>query len=133
MRYAKHFSKDLYSARHRDFDGIAMVDIDSVEVCKNKGCWKPLAIVETVYDTGNYVKYTTVSEYIARELNIPCFLVFYKKGLGKSLFLKIRQIYPFKRRLRAVSERVWVEYLRKLQREHQVVCNVARDRLFYGK
>tara|TARA_X000001382_G_scaffold71292_1_gene49663 strand:- start:627 stop:1010 length:384 start_codon:yes stop_codon:yes gene_type:complete len=126
MRYAKHFSKDLYSARHRDFDGIAMVDIDSVEICKNWGCWKPLAIVETVYDTGNYVKYTTVSEYIARELNIPCFLVFYKKGLGQGLFYKIKQIYPFKRRLRPVSERVWITYLRKLQAEHQVVCKHGR-------
>ena len=122
MRYAKHFHKDLYSKRHRDFDGIAFVDIDSIEVCLNKGCWKPLACVETVYDTGNYFKYTTVTEHVANGLNIPAFLVFYQKGLGSSLFYKIRQIAPFKSRLRTVSEYVWVSYLRKLQRQHQPYC-----------
>jgi hypothetical protein len=122
MRYAKHFHKDLYSKRHRDFDGIAMVDIDSVEICKNFYCWSPLALVETVYDTGNYVKYTSVTEQIANGLNIPAFLVFYQKGLGSSLFYKIRQIAPFKSRLRSVSEYVWVSYLRKLQRQHQPYC-----------
>jgi hypothetical protein len=122
MRYAKHFHKDLYSKRHRDFDGIAMVDIDSVEICKNFYCWSPLALVETVYDTGNYVKYTSVTEQIANGLNIPAFLVFYQKGLGSSLFYKIRQIAPFKSRLRSVSEYVWVSYLRKLQRQHQPHC-----------
>ena len=122
MRYAKHFHKDLYSKRHRDFDGIAMIDLDSVEVCLNKGCWKPLACVETVYDTGNYVKYTTVTEHVANGLNIPAFLVFYQKGLGSSLFYKIRQVAPFKSRLRSVSEYVWISYLRKLQRQHQPYC-----------
>jgi len=126
MRYAKHFSKDLYSARHRDFDGIAMVDVDSVECCRNYGCYQPLAIIETVYDTGNYKKYTNVVEHIAKGLNLPCFLVFYKKGLGRGLFYKIRQIYPFKSRLRGVSERVWVTYLRKIQWEHQQICKYAK-------
>jgi len=40
MRHAKYFDKDLYSTFHRKYDGIAMIDIDAVEVCKNKGCWK---------------------------------------------------------------------------------------------
>jgi len=125
-RQVKYFSKDLYSARHRDFDGIAMVDIDSVEICRNWGCWKPLAIIETVYDTGNYVKYTSVTEQIANELNLPAFLVFYKKGLGQGLFYKIRQLNRLsersKPRLKQVSEAVWVEYLRKLQRQHRKFC-----------
>jgi len=45
-RYAKYFDKDLYSKWHRKYDGIAMCDVDSVEICGNKGCWKPLAIIE---------------------------------------------------------------------------------------
>ena len=60
MRYAKHFDKDLYSKWHRLWDGIAMCDVDSVEICRNKGCWQPLALIEHVYDTGNYKKYTNV-------------------------------------------------------------------------
>jgi hypothetical protein len=47
MRHAKYFDKDLYSKWHRLHDGIAMCDVDSVEICMNKGCWKPLAIIET--------------------------------------------------------------------------------------
>jgi hypothetical protein len=46
MRHAKYFDKDLYSKWHRLHDGIAMCDVDSVEICMNKGCWKPLAIIE---------------------------------------------------------------------------------------
>lgn len=122
-REVKFFSRDLYSLRHRDHDGIASCDIDSVEICKNYPCYSPLAIIETVYDTGyNYNKMTYVVENIANGLNIPAFLVFYQKGLGNSLFYKIRQIAPFKSRLRSVSEYVWVSYLRKLQRQHQPYC-----------
>jgi hypothetical protein len=50
MRHAKYFDKDLYSKWHRLHDGIAMCDVDSVEICMNKGCWKPLAIIEHLYD-----------------------------------------------------------------------------------
>ena len=35
-RYAKYFDKDLYSKWHRKYDGIAMCDVDSVEICGNK-------------------------------------------------------------------------------------------------
>jgi len=122
-REVKFFSRDLYSLRHRDHDGIASVDIDSVEICKNYPCYSALAIIETVYDTGyNYNKMTYVVENIANGLNLPAFLVFYKKGIGRGLFLKIMQVAPFKSRLRDVSEAAWVRYLRKLQTEHQKVC-----------
>ena len=50
MRQAKYFDKDLYSKFHRKYDGIAMCDVDSVEICQNKGCWYPLAIIEHLYD-----------------------------------------------------------------------------------
>ena len=61
MRFAIYFDKDLYSRWHRLWDGIAMCDIDSVEICKNKGCWKPLAIIEHLYDTGSdKKKYTNI-------------------------------------------------------------------------
>jgi hypothetical protein len=33
-----------------------MCDVDSVEICGNKGCWKPLAIIEHLYDTGSTKK-----------------------------------------------------------------------------
>ena len=76
MRDAKYFDKDLYSRWHRKYDGIAMIDIDAVEICQNKGCWKPLAVIEHLYDTGSdKKKYTTIVEYIGKALNVPVFLV----------------------------------------------------------
>jgi len=33
-----------------------MCDVDSVEICQNKGCWYPLAIIEHLYDTGSTKK-----------------------------------------------------------------------------
>ena len=80
MRFAKYFDKDLYSKWHRLWDGIAMCDVDSVEICKNKGCWKPLAIIEHLYDVGSdKKKYTNIVEQIGKGLNIPVYLVYYKE------------------------------------------------------
>ena len=36
------FSNGVYNDWHRKYEGIAMIDIDSVEVCKY--CYEPLAI-----------------------------------------------------------------------------------------
>ena len=74
MRFAKYFDKDLYSKWHRLWEGIAMADVDSVEICRNKGCWKPLAIIEHLYDTGSdKKKYTNIVEQIGKGLNIPVY------------------------------------------------------------
>jgi hypothetical protein len=74
MRHAKYFDKDLYSKWHRLHDGIAMCDVDSVEICMNKGCWKPLAIIEHLYDTGSTKKkYTTIVETYWKSLKSACF------------------------------------------------------------
>jgi len=40
---------DFYSEWHRNkCNDIAYIDIDSVPICINKPCWKPLAVIETV-------------------------------------------------------------------------------------
>ena len=46
-RHTIHFDKDLYSKWHRKWENVAMLDIDSVEVCKF--CYEPLAMIETSY------------------------------------------------------------------------------------
>ena len=74
MRQAKYFDKDLYSKFHRKHDGIAMIDVDSVEICQRKGCWKVLAIIEHLYDVNQTKKkYTNIVEEIGRALNVPVF------------------------------------------------------------
>ena len=127
MRYAKHFDKDLYSRWHRKYERIAMVDVDSVECCYNKGCWQPLALIETVYDTGNYVKYTNVTRWIAKSCHIPAYLVFYKKSTQDSLEFKVRRVDIPNAPLIAMSEGEWVSVLRSLQDQHQKVCKYAKN------
>ena len=41
------FSNGDYNDWHRKYDGIAMIDIDSIECCPK--CYEPLAIIETCY------------------------------------------------------------------------------------
>jgi hypothetical protein len=120
---------DYYSEWHRNkCNDIAYIDIDSVPICINKPCWKPLAVIETVYDTGkNYKKYTNVVEAIAQGLNIPCFLLYYKPIPDTdSLEFKVQRLYPLKNGLKGTLEPIleeeWYYVMLKLQIEHDKVC-----------
>jgi hypothetical protein len=127
MRDAKYFDKDLYSKWHRKWDFIAMVDVDSVEICQNKGCWKPLAIIEHIYDTGSTKKkYTNIVEQIGQALKVPVFLVYYKESTTDSLIFRVAQKYPISTPLKTHSEDEWVAILRQIQAKHQKVCTHAK-------
>ena len=127
MRFAKYFDKDLYSKWHRLWEGIAMADVDSVEICRNKGCWKPLAIIEHLYDTGSdKKKYTNIVEQIGKGLNIPLYLVYYKEVDPDTLSFRVAQKYPISAPLKAMSEQEWVGTLFHLQAEHQKVCKFKK-------
>jgi len=126
-RYARYFDKDLYSKWHRRWDFIAMCDVDSVEICRNKGCWKPLAIIEHLYDTGSTKKkYTNIVEQIGQALKVPVFLVYYKKTTRDSLTFRVSQKHPIRTPLRHHSEAEWVDILRQIQAKHRKVCMYAK-------
>jgi hypothetical protein len=116
---------DFYSEWHRNkCSDIGYIDIDSVPICINKPCWKPLAVIETVYDTGkNYKKYTNVVEAIAQGLNIPCFLLYYKPIPDTdSLEFKVQRLYPIKGGLNPILEEEWYYVMLDLQIQHDKVC-----------
>ena len=120
---------DFYSEWHRNkCNDIAYIDIDSVPICINKPCWKPLAVIETVYDTDkNYKKYTNVVEAIAQGLNIPCFLLYYKPIPDTdSLEFKVQRLYPLKNGLKGTLEPIleeeWYYVMLDLQIQHDKVC-----------
>ena len=126
-RYARYFDKDLYSKWHRRWDFIAMCDVDSVEICRNKGCWKPLAIIEHLFDTGSdKKKYTNIVEQIGQALKVPVFLVYYKKTTRDSLTFRVSQKHPIRTPLRHHSEAEWVDILRQIQAKHRKVCMYAK-------
>jgi hypothetical protein len=131
MRHAKYFDKDLYSKWHRLHDGIAMCDVDSVEICMNKGCWKPLAIIEHLYDLNQTKKkYTTIVEHIGRALKVPVFLVYYKKSTGDTLSFRVAQKHPIRTPLTPHCEAEWVDILRSIQLKHKKVCLMNNSRAF---
>ena len=62
-RWTYAFSNGNYNDWHRKYEGIAMIDIDSIEVCPR--CYEPLAILETCYDKGQKYKATTLAKIVA--------------------------------------------------------------------
>ena len=114
------FSNGKYSDWHRKYDGIAYIDVDSVECCQY--CYEPLAIIETCYDKGQEWKAATLSKIIAERLNIPCFLVFYKELTPSSLTFRIKRIKSRKTEFRLMSEDEWVIILRSLHDHHKPKC-----------
>ena len=123
-RYTYAFSNGKYSDWHRKYDGIAYIDVDSVECCMY--CYEPLAIIETCYDKGQEWKATTLSKIIAERLNIPCFLVFYKELTPSSLTFRIKRIKGSKTEFRLMSEDQWVIILRSLHDHHKTKCKSTK-------
>ena len=118
------FSNGLYSDWHRKYDGIAYIDIDSVECCAY--CYEPLAIIETCYDKNQKYKATTLSKIIAKRLNIPCFLVFYKELDQHTLTFRIKRVRSSKTELQRMNEDEWLSILRSLHDHHSKHCKSTK-------
>ncbi len=114
------FSNGSYNDWHRKYDGIAMIDIDSIECCPR--CYEPLAIIETVDNKGQKYKVTTLSNIVASRLNIPFFLVFYKNLTDTTLTFRIKRITSSQTDFELMNEDQWVAILLDLQQNHRKEC-----------
>ena len=120
-RWTYAFSNGSYNDWHRARkEKIAMIDIDSVEVCPR--CYEPLAILETCYDKSQKFKATTLSKIVASRLNIPCFLVFYKNLTDTTLTFRIKRITSSPTDFEYMNEDQWVAILLDLQHNHRKEC-----------
>jgi len=120
-RWTYAFSNGSYNDWHRARkEKIAMIDIDSVEVCPR--CYEPLAILETCYDKSQKFKATTLSKIVASRLNIPCWLVFYKESTPSSLTFRIKRITSSQTDFELMNEDQWVAILLDLQHNHRKEC-----------
>ena len=122
-RYTYAFSNGSYNDWHRKYDGIAMIDVDSIEVCPH--CYEPLAILETCYDKNQKYKATNLCNTLARRLNIPCFLVFYKNVTPTTLTFRIKRITGSQTEFQYMNEDEWVSVLYEIQAEHKKVCKTG--------
>ena len=123
-RYTYAFSNGSYNDWHRKYEGIAMIDVDSVECCAY--CYEPLAIIGTCYDKNQKFKATTLSKIIASRLNIPCFLVFYRESTPGSLTFRIKRIRSSKTEFRLMNEDQWVKILISLHDHHSTNCKSTK-------
>jgi hypothetical protein len=119
-RWTYHHSNGSYNDWHRKYDGIAMIDVDSIEVCPH--CYEPLAILETCYDKNQKYKATNLCNTLARRLNIPCFLVFYKNVTPTTLTFRIKRMTSSQTEFQLMNEDEWVSVLYEIQSEHKKVC-----------
>ena len=123
-RYTYAFSNGVYNDWHRKHEGIAMIDVDSVECCAY--CNEPLAIIETCYDKNQKYKSVTLSKIIAKRLNIPCFLVFYKELDQHTLTFRIKRVRSSKTELKRMNEDEWLSILRSLHDHHSKHCKSTK-------
>ena len=119
-RHTYAFSNGSYNDWHRKYDGIAMIDVDSIEVCPK--CYEPLAILETCYDKGQKYKATTLVSTLASRLQIPSFLVFYKDIGQGSLAFRIKRLWLSNADYEVMTEDEWVNILYEIQEEHKDFC-----------
>ena len=134
-RHPYYYSKDKYSFWHRKYEGIAQIDIDAVECCKD--CYEPLAIIETATYKGHTRKNTYLTQLIADRLCIPSYMVFYYEVERRFNEPKTPQILTdqYQIELRFVwrnlclnepyietNENEWVNELYRLHHEHQQHC-----------
>ena len=124
-RWTYAFSNGNYNDWHRKYEGIAMIDVDSVEVCPR--CYEPLAILETCYDKNQKYKATNLVKTLASRLNIPCFLVFYRNLTPTNLTFRVKRITSSPTEFELMNEDQWLSILLDLQRNHRNYCKNHAD------
>jgi hypothetical protein len=104
---------DHYSEWHRKFEGIAMIDVDSVECCQV--CYEPLAIIEVAMDKGQNKAYTLVKK-IADKMQLPGFVVLYTAEQDEITQFRIKRVSPqVSKTYRIAEPELWLSYLKSLQ------------------
>ena len=118
-----NLKQNEYSKWHRQYEGIAMIDVDGIEVCPQ--CYEPLAIKETCKEMGQKYKATTLVKTLSDRLRVPSFLVFYKKVGQGSLAFRIKRLHVPNADYEYMNEDEWVRELYQLQEDHKDCCKYA--------
>ena len=127
-----NLKQEPYSKWHRKFEGIAMIDVDSVEVCPH--CTQPLAFIELAKDTGQKFKAYTLTKKLADKFEIPGFVVFYKTDDKNEIIkYRVQRVSPV---VGLINNNVkpddWLKYLKQIQKEHGCRLKIDDENLSYG-
>ena len=126
---ARHWFSDQvqnpYSKWHRQFDGIAYIDIDAVECCKY--CTEPLAVLELTKDIGQEYKTFKLTKTVADRLGVPGFVIYYKTKdivTDEIISFRVQKVSPKVTQIFSnISPKKWQQYLKLLHTEHHKNCN----------
>ena len=119
-----NLKQEAYSKWHRRFDGIAMIDVDSVEVCPH--CTQPLAFIELAKDVGQKFKAYTLTKKLADKFSVPGFVLFYRLSAKEEITnFRVKRISPAVRMVKnSIKPDEWLDFLLQLQTDHQPKCLV---------
>ncbi len=126
------FVRDMsYSHWHRQWQGLAYIDIDSVEICKV--CKEPIALIELARDVNQDIfrKNAMVTTFIAKKLGINCYVLLYSiTEDGIITRFRAIQTAPVRSDIQEVlTPEGWVKHLHRLHGRHEEICGgiVARQ------
>ena len=127
-----NLKQEPYSKWHRKFEGIAMIDVDSVEVCPH--CTQPLAFIELAKDSGQKFKAYTLTKKLADKFEIPGFVVFYKTDDKNEIIkYRVQRVSPV---VGLINNNVkpddWLKYLKQIQKEHGCRLKIDDENWSYG-
>lgn len=118
-RWTYYKSNGDFNDFHREWDGLAAIDCDLYEVCPN--CYQPLALLETCFDKGQTYKATRFVEIVSSKLEIPCFLVFYRRDEHGVMWVRYKRLRS-SQKLTLVHGDEFIRELYQLQHEHKQHC-----------
>jgi hypothetical protein len=122
-RWTYYKSNGDYNDWHRQFEGLAGIDLDFCEVCPK--CYEPLAVKETCFDKNQQFKATTLTKMVGDRLKIPAFLIFYTPLDNDTMKFRIKRVSEPITEIYEVSQKEWLDYLYSLQEEHRGCCKYA--------
>ena len=127
-----NLKQEAYSKWHRKFDGIAMIDVDSIEVCPH--CTQPLAFIELAKDTGQKFKVYTLTKKLADKFEVPGFVIFYKTNNENEIIkFRVQRVSPVIGLINNnVEPDAWLKYLQQLQQEHGCGLKIDDKNWSYG-
>ena len=124
-RWTYYKSNGDYNDWHRQFEGLAGIDLDFCEVCPK--CYEPLAVKETCFDKNQQFKATTLTKMVGDRLKIPAFLIFYTPLDNDTMKFRIKRVSEPMTEIHEVNQEEWLNYLYSLQEEHRGCCKYATE------
>ena len=122
-RWTYYKSNGDYNDWHRQFEGLAGIDLDFCEVCPK--CSEPLAVKETCFDKNQKYKVTTLTKMVGDRLKIHAFLIFYTPLPNDTMKFRIKRVSEPMTEIYEVNQEEWLDYLYSLHKEHRRCCKYA--------